>query len=56
MKVLRKNMLIVTEDHGGYMAGFCAICGVAGWIDSIKHKKDCPVASESKYLNIEVSK
>lgn len=53
MKIKRKNMIIITEDHGGYEAGFCAICKVRGWISKIKHKKGCPVDSDSEFLIVE---
>lgn len=37
----RKELMVTTEDHGGYLSGHCALCGDCGWLDSIKHKKNC---------------
>ena len=53
MEVKRKDMLICTEDHGGYLVGFCAVCRASGWLDKLKHKKECPVNLEVKYLKVE---
>ncbi len=52
----RKEFIIITGDHGGWKEGYCFCCDALGWVDNIKHKKDCPVATEYKYLTIEVSK
>lgn len=41
--VPRDRVVIVTNDHGGYHTGQCIACGASGWIDQIKHKKDCPM-------------
>jgi len=37
----RTELLVVTEDHGGYLGGYCALCGDCGWINDIKHKSGC---------------
>lgn len=37
----RKELMVVDEDHGGYLAGHCAVCGDLGWISNIKHKTSC---------------
>lgn len=37
------DFLIVDENHGGYKAGHCAICGATGWMDQIKHVRTCEV-------------
>ncbi len=39
----RKELMVVDERHGGYLAERCALCGNPGWLDRIKHKKDCPL-------------
>ena len=52
MKVKRKSLIIIDENHGGYEGGFCAICRQRGWIDKIKHKKGCPVNSKKIYLEV----
>jgi len=52
MKVKRENMFPTTEDHGGYLVKKCLVCGVSGWEDKLKHKKNCPVNSDAKYLEI----
>ncbi len=36
-----KELMVVDENHGGYLAGHCAVCGDLGWINNIKHKKSC---------------
>lgn len=50
MKVKRENMIVCTEDHGGYKSGFCAVCNASGWLSKLEHKKGCPVDSNVKYL------
>lgn len=49
------RFIIEDQDHGGYRAGFCAICEEHGWLDvkpgqsnGIKHKEDCPVGQVLK--------
>lgn len=37
----RKELMIVDNNHGGYLAGHCALCGDPGWIGKIAHKLDC---------------
>ena len=37
----RKELMVVTENHGGYLSGLCALCGDSGWIDEIEHKPGC---------------
>jgi len=39
-----KRLIIVDEDHGGYKAGYCLMCGRRGWIGKIIHTKKCSVA------------
>lgn len=52
-----EKLVVVTENHGGYTAGRCVICGAGGWIcydkigvphgtkdtNSLVHEADCPV-------------
>ena len=51
-----KDFIIITENHGGYMAGYCFACGARGWIQgcgipshaedsgfNLKHKSTCPM-------------
>ncbi len=40
----RQELIIVTEDHGGYEAGMCVLCGSSGWIDNIEHRAGCLLA------------
>lgn len=30
-----KELIIETEDHGGYMSGYCFACGAHGWVDGV---------------------
>lgn len=46
----REDLLIITGNHGGYYAGRCAVCGAIGWIEDLKHDKNCPVGTECKLL------
>lgn len=39
----RKDFLVVSDNHGGYVSGYCFVCGAQGWLDSLQHKEDCPV-------------
>lgn len=58
IEVSADKLVNVTEDHGGYHAGECLVCGECGWlveqqyglpyngdkeINSLRHKKSCPV-------------
>ncbi len=59
-----KKVVIVTEDHGGYLAGECIACNALGWLEprygypyrvkgtvigsGVVHKKGCPM---NKVLN-----
>ena len=56
MKVKRKDLLIVLDDHGGHKFCLCAICQQRGWMDDpniLKHKEGCPVADASvEYLYV----
>ena len=52
-----KELIIVTEDHGGYKAGHCFACKASGWISGfgyparakkvpgnhLKHRVSCPM-------------
>jgi hypothetical protein len=42
----RRELFIVTENHGGFLAGHCALCGYCGWLDNIKHKPNCIFANK----------
>lgn len=53
-KYSRNDLLLVTEDHGGYEAGICVLCKATGWIDEIKHKPSCPL-SDTKVNVLEVN-
>lgn len=48
----KRDLLIVTGDHGGYAEGFCAICKESGWLDDIRHKDGCPVDGDSKTIDV----
>ena len=55
MKSKTSNFIIVTADHGGFRSGYCAVCGVRGWIDftdDFKHKKGCPIDTEDEYVSV----
>lgn len=39
----KDQLIIVTEDHGGYKAGRCVLCDQRGWIDAIDHLPECPI-------------
>lgn len=52
MKIKRESMIIWLGESGGYEDGYCAICHEGGCLKDIKHKKDCPVDSEAKYLEV----
>lgn len=28
-----KKVVVVTKDHGGYLAGTCIVCGESGWLE-----------------------
>lgn len=57
LKVKAEDVVVVTENHGGYTAGHCSACGAMGWIDGhgyphhakdvmgnrLKHKPKCPM-------------
>lgn len=51
-----KEVIIVDEDHGGYLSGHCFACGASGWIDGsgypshvsapgyhLQHNVECPM-------------
>ena len=43
-----EKLIRVTENHGGFKTGICIVCGASGWLwpgwlESLKHKEDCPV-------------
>ena len=40
----RRELLHVTENHGGYLAGSCSLCGDCGWLDQIEHRPGCILA------------
>ena len=53
MKVKKSSLIIVTDDHGGHLEGFCAVCKKHGWISELSHKKNCPLAPGSeKFVEI----
>ena len=41
MLLKRSEALTTGENHGGYLAGHCMLCGDSGWLKTIKHKKGC---------------
>ena len=41
LEYTRRELLIVRENHGGYLAGSCSLCGSSGWIDQIEHHASC---------------
>lgn len=59
MVIIRKRpseVIMVTEDHGGFQTGRCLACGESGWLEGLgfpawamaygahlKHKKRCPM-------------
>jgi len=53
------KLVVVTENHGGYLGGRCVICDATGWLDGeigyaynakgllgneLKHTRSCPVS------------
>jgi hypothetical protein len=36
-----RKLLIVTENHGGYLGIRCALCDAAGWDGKIEHERKC---------------
>ena len=52
-----KDVIIVTEDHGGHLSGYCFACGSSGWVNGhgypnrvknvlgshLKHRAECPM-------------
>jgi len=60
-----EKIVVVTEDHGGFLEGECIACDETGWIDGkygyrygvkgvpgnhLIHKKNCVM---NKFLNID---
>jgi hypothetical protein len=48
VSVRASSLIVVTENHGGHMAGRCVACGQSGWLhtsgpNGIDHKQDCPI-------------
>ena len=50
MKIKKEKLIVVTENHGGYLSGYCSVCGVRGWLDELKHKDDCPIIPNRNQL------
>ncbi len=44
VSISARRLIIVDENHGGYLSGHCLMCGRAGWTDQIVHARDCSVA------------
>ena len=40
------KLIIVTEDYGDYVYGYCVVCSKSGYINQIEHEPDCPVPEE----------
>lgn len=40
----RRQLLVVTNNHGGYLSGSCALCGSCGWLNNIEHTAGCLLA------------
>lgn len=40
----RRELFVVTENHGGYLSGHCALCGSFGWEGDIDHHASCILA------------
>lgn len=58
-----EKLVPITDDHGGYEAGECLLCGASGWLvenrlgyhykdkdvgADLQHKKACPMNKEIK--------
>jgi len=56
LKKEAEDVIIITENHGGYLEGKCFACGASGWINGcgypsrvkapgahLQHKADCPM-------------
>jgi len=43
----RRELLKVTDNHGGHLSGYCTLCGSCGWIDDIDHHAGCILADPS---------
>lgn len=37
------KLVVVSENHGGYLGGTCVACGANGWMDRLVHKPGCAV-------------
>lgn len=44
LEYTRRELLIVRENHGGYLGGSCSLCGSSGWVNQIEHHRDCILA------------
>lgn len=58
VNVSADKLVIITDDHGGYTAGQCVVCGNVGWLvekryglpfgsrsqdNAMRHAKTCPM-------------
>lgn len=48
VEIEASKLLVVTENHGGYLGGQCLWCGAVGWMDRLAHKPECPVPAAMK--------
>lgn len=58
LEIELEKLIVITENHGGYLVGQCIVCGESGWLggklgyragakqvpgNHLKHKHSCPV-------------
>jgi len=53
VEIEAKKLILVTENHGGYLAGKCLYCDSHGWIEKddlqYGHRPGCPVPEALKH-------
>lgn len=37
------KLVVVSENHGGYLGAECVVCDAKGWMDRLEHKPSCAV-------------
>lgn len=56
MEYTRRELLVVNNNHGGYLSGHCFLCGSCGWLDKIEHAAGCvlsdPKVKKVKFVGI----
>jgi hypothetical protein len=46
------TLIVVTENHGGYLGTQCLICGACGWQNKWQHEKNCIVGQAIANFNL----